>query len=160
MADRRTQAALAVLAGGVVAGTLDILFAITFWAVKAGVQPSRILQSVAAGLLGRASFAGGWKTAALGLVLHFFIAISMAFVYYLMATRWLALTRRPWTFGAVYGFALYLVMNYIVVPLSAASPGSRDALWIALSVVVHVLLIGVPIGLAVRRAVTPSRSAA
>ena len=43
-------------------------------------------------------------------------------------------------------------MNYVVVPLSAAGPGSKDPLWIGLSVAVHVLLIGVPIALFARRA--------
>ena len=36
-------------------------------------------------------------------------------------------------------------MNYLVVPLSAALGGSRDPLWIGLSVLVHMFLIGVPI---------------
>ena len=36
-------------------------------------------------------------------------------------------------------------MNYIVVPLSAAGPGSRDPTWIMMTVAVHALLIGLPI---------------
>ena len=44
-------------------------------------------------------------------------------------------------------------MNYIVVPLSAAGGGgAKDPLWVGLSVVVHMLLIGVPIALFVRAA--------
>lgn len=44
-------------------------------------------------------------------------------------------------------------MNYVVVPISAAGPGSRDPLWIALTIAVHVVLIGIPIALFARRAV-------
>jgi len=141
-----------VLAGGAVAGTLDITYACVFWALKRGVPVQRILQSVAAGLLGEASFAGGGATAALGLVLHYFIALSMAVVYYLVARRWPLLWQRPVLAGAGYGLLLYGTMNYIVVPLSAAGRGSKDPLWIALSIAVHVLLIGIPIALFVRRA--------
>ena len=36
-------------------------------------------------------------------------------------------------------------MNFVVVPLSAAPGGSKDALWVALSIAVHVLFIGIPI---------------
>jgi len=43
-----------------------------------------------------------------------------------------------------------MVMNYVVVPLSAALPGSKDPLWVALSIAVHVLLIGIPIAIFVR----------
>ncbi len=152
MAPRNTRALLFVALGGLVAGTFDILFAITFWAVKAGVPARRILQSVAAGLLGPASFSGGERTAALGLLLHFFIALSMSCAWYFAAKRWPALRRRPWSWGAVYGLGLYFIMNFVVVPLSAAQPGSRDPLWVALSIVAHMLLIGVPIAVCVRLA--------
>jgi hypothetical protein len=141
-----------ILAGGLVAGALDIVYACVFWAVKADLPARRILQSVAAGLLGEASFEGGAATAALGLALHFFIATSMSVVYYLVAARWTLLRERAVLCGAGYGLLLYGIMNYIVVPLSAAGPGSRDPLWVGLTIVVHVLLIGIPISLFARRA--------
>jgi hypothetical protein len=141
-----------VLAGGLVAGALDIVYACVFWAVKADLPARRILQSVAAGLLGEASFEGGAATAVVGLVLHFFIATSMSVAYYLVAARWTLLRERAVLCGAGYGLLLYGIMNYIVVPLSAAGPGSRDPLWVGLTIVVHVLLIGIPISLFARRA--------
>lgn len=141
-----------MLAGGFVAGALDIVYACVFWALKRDVPAQQILQSVAAGLLGEASFEGGWATAVLGLVLHFLIALSMSAAYYLVSRRWALLRRRPLLCGAGYGLLLYAVMNYVVVPLSAAAPGSKDPLWITLSIMVHALLIGIPIALATRRA--------
>jgi putative copper export protein len=138
-----------VLAGGLIAGTLDIVYACTFWGVKAAVPAERIFQSVAAGLLGKASFEGGAATAALGLGLHYFIATTMSVVYYLVARRWPLLWQRPVLCGTGYGLILYGVMNYIVVPLSAAGHGgAKDPLWVTLSIVVHMFLIGVPIALA------------
>jgi hypothetical protein len=139
-----------VLTAGLVAGTLDITYACAFWALKAGVPARRIFQSVAAGLLGPASFEGGFPTAALGLLLHFFIATTMALVYYLTAGRFPALVRRPLVYGASYGLLLYGVMNYIVVPLSAARGGGKDPLWVGLSILVHMFLIGLPIALITR----------
>ncbi|MGH7521380.1 MAG: hypothetical protein ACREMI_08880 [Gemmatimonadales bacterium] len=142
-----------VLAGGVVAGTLDIVYACVFWAIKRGVAPQRVLQRVASGLLGEASLTGGWATAALGLVSHYFIAISMAVTYYLVARRWSVLWERPVPYGAAYGLLLYGIMNHVVVPRSAAGPSSKDALWIAMSIVVHMFLIGVPCAMFARLAV-------
>jgi hypothetical protein len=144
--------------GGLVAGTLDILYAMLFWSMKANVPSTRILQSVASGVLGKASFEGGTRTAALGLGLHFFIALSMSVAYYLFAGRLPILHRRPLICGAVYGLGLYIVMNFIVVPLSAAMPGSKDPVWVLLSVLVHMLLIGVPIALSTRVAVARSQA--
>lgn len=141
-----------VLAGGLVAGGLDILYAIVFWAVKRGVPAQRILQSVAAGLLGRASFDGGGRTAALGLALQFFIAVSMSVTYFVVSRRLPVLWQRPLACGTAYGLLLYAIMNYVVVPLSAALPGSKDPVWVTLSIAVHMFLIGVPIALFTRRA--------
>lgn len=155
---RRLRPATLVVAAGLTAGTLDIVFAWLFWALKAGVPARRILQSVASGLLGRASFEGGWGTAALGLLLHFGIAVTMAAAWYVVARRVAALRRRPAAWGAAYGLLLYGIMNLMVVPLSRASPGSKQPLWVGLSILVHMLLIGVPIAILGTRAAlaTPS----
>jgi hypothetical protein len=152
---RRSHRWAPVLWGGIVAGALDIAYAVLFWAIKAGVPARRIFQSVAAGLLGEASFAGGTATAALGLALHFLIATSMSATYYLVARRWPLLWQRPILCGAGYGLILYGIMNYVVVPLSAAGPGSKDPLWIGLTIAVHAFLIGVPIALFTRCALQP-----
>ena len=127
------------------AGSLDILFAIVYWFIKAGTPPRRILQSVAAGLLGRDSFVGGWPTAFLGLALHFAIVAVMALAYYGIASQWRVLGDKPLACGALYGLILYAVMNYVVVPLSAAMPGSKEALWIVSGIAAHVVLVGIPI---------------
>jgi hypothetical protein len=148
----RAREAAIVLAGGLAAGTFDIVYAWLFWFIKAGVAMQRILQSVATGLLGSASFSGGRGTASLGLLLHYIIAVSMAFTYYFVARRWPGLARHPWRFGPIYGLLLYGIMNYVVLPLSAAGPPAKDPLWTVLTVLVHMLLIGLPIALATRRA--------
>lgn len=149
---RRREALWIVLAGGLVAGTLDLLFAWSFWAIRAEVPPTAILQSIAAGLLGPASRQGGALTALLGAVLHYLIAATMAVTYASVALRFPVLVRQPVRYGALYGGLLYVVMNHVVVPLSRAGPGSRLPLWVGLSIVVHLFLIGVPMALAARRA--------
>jgi hypothetical protein len=141
-----------VLFGGIVAGALDFAFATSFWALK-GVAPQRVWQSVAAGLLGKASFEGGAITALLGVALHYLIAMTMSLVYALSARRLLTLLNHPWRYGALYGLLLYAVMTYVVVPLSAApAGGARNPLWVACSVLAHVVLVGWPCAWFARRA--------
>ena len=138
-----------------VAGTLDIVYAIGFWAIKAGVAAMRILQSVAAGVLGEASFSGGIGSAALGLVLHYAIMCAMVGAYFLLARHWAPLRERSLlAVGAIYGLALYAAMTYVVVPLSAAGPGPKDTTWIACSIAMH-LLVGVLCAWFARRALLP-----
>lgn len=154
MASRAAWAWVAV--GGLAAGAGDIAFACIYWWLTNGVPPARILQSVASGLLGKAAYQGGAATALLGLALHFAMTLAMAGAYFGAALRLPALWRRAVTGGALYGVLLYGVMNYVVVPLSRAggrAPGND--LWTWLGVAAHVLLVGIPIALAVRRACGP-----
>ena len=144
-----------VAAGGLVAGAIDITYAWLFWFIRAGVRPSRIFQSVAAGLVGReAAVSGGMATAALGVLCHFFIATTVAFVYYAAARHAPTLWRKPWGWGALYGIAVYGAMNYVVVPLSRAGGGGGriDPVWVSLSILVHAAGIGIPVALAARAA--------
>ena len=148
-----------VLAGALVAGTLDLIYICTLWAIK-GVGPVRILQSVAAGWVGReAAVASGYVTATLGLVSHYLIAAGMAFAYFLAAARLPALARHPLRYGPLYGIALYLAMNFVVVPLSAAGTGTpKDWTWIELChLAAHMFLVGTPIAWFVHRAMRPAR---
>jgi uncharacterized membrane protein YagU involved in acid resistance len=141
-----------VIGAGLLAATFDIVFACVFWAIKSAVPPERILQSVAAGILGETSFDGGALTAALGFVLHYLIMLLMALTYYLVARHFHTLRRWPVLSGSAYGLLLYAVMNTVVVPLSNAGPTANVPLWITLSIAVHVLLIGIPIALLAGRA--------
>ena len=137
----RPRAIHVVVYGGLAAGLLDIVNATMFWYLYSGASPVRILQSIAAGLLGPAAFAGGKATAALGLLLHFFIAVGMAAVYWLACLRWPVLVRRPVIAGIAFGLAAWLAMEHIV-PLSRAQPPPFILPWVIDSVLAHILLIG------------------
>jgi hypothetical protein len=144
----------ALFHGTLAVGVLDILDAFIFFYLRSGVSPVRILQSIAAGLLGRASFAGGWRTAALGLVLHFFIAFVIVLVF-MLASRWLPWLRRyAVPAGLLYGVAVYLTMNFVVVPASAAAGSGALPPWpVALNgVLIHMFGVGLPAAVAARAA--------
>lgn len=92
----------------------------------------------------------------LGLLLHFLIALVIALVYQAASTRLPVLIRRPVLTGACYGFAVYWVMNLVVLPLSAfPRKVTFPPLVLITGLLVHMFLIGVPIALATRRAFVP-----
>jgi len=145
-----------VALAGLVAGTLDLVYASTFWGIQVGFTPTQILQSIASGWLGReAAYAGGYPAALLGLVSHYGIAIVMATVFYLASKRWPVLARRPFLYGALYGALLYAVMTYVVVPLSNAGTGHHLPAWRwenLSHIAGHMVLVGIPCALGARRA--------
>jgi len=149
-----------LLTGALVAGTFDISYATIYSYLHSGVAPSRILQSVASGVLGASAYQGGAATAALGLALHYLNAFIITCIFFVVASRVPALTRKPVLIGVLYGIVVYAVMNYVVIPLSAIGPRKTPATltWVT-GLLVHMFLIGVPISVAARRAFGEGRAA-
>ena len=114
----------AILSGGLVVGVLDLLDAFIFFGLRSGARPTAILHSIAAGAIGRdAARAGGMQTAALGLLLHFVVALCITAVY-VIASRFMPVLRKRWVIcGLAFGVIAYFVMTFVVVPLSNAGPG-------------------------------------
>ena len=112
---------LSALLASVFAGIPDIFAA----AALVRQPPNRILQTVASGLLGEASYQGGRRTAALGLALQVAMSLVIALVYNLAVAQAAVIRASPLMFGALYGVVVYVVMNFVVVPLSRAHPKPR-----------------------------------
>jgi len=135
-----------------VVGILDGLFALIFYGLILGVKPMRIFQSVASGLLGRASYEGGIQSFLLGILLHFVVASCIAAVYYLASLKLPILIRHAVICGVIYGLIAYLGMNYIVIPLSAIGSRPSPSLRVFLpAFIAHAFLVGLPIALLARR---------
>ena len=137
---------------GLVAGTLDLAVAFVQSALTFGSTPLRVLQAIASGLLGKAAFSDGAASAVLGLVCHFLVAFGAAAAFALAARVFPVLLRKPVGGGMIHGALVYLVMNAVVLPLSAIAfhPDHRP-LSVAIGIATHVFVIGVPISLLTRR---------
>lgn len=108
-----------IVAGGLAIAATDLIYCVLFWSPQ-GVSPMRLLQSISAGALGRASFHGGVATALLGAGFQWLIGFCYVLAYALVARRLEPMRAHPRRYGVAYGMLLYLVMSNIVVPLSAA----------------------------------------
>jgi len=138
--------------GGGIGGLLDCIYATVLWGFILGDNPAGVWQSVAAGLLGKeAAYAGGDATAILGLMLHFGIAIVMGLVYVRASRRLPLLVARPLLMGALYGVGLYLVMNFVVVPLSAIGFRPPSLAGALRALIPHILFVGPAIALTAAR---------
>jgi len=146
-----TDVTRAAVVAGLVAGTIDIGAA----AAINHVGPALILQGIASGLLGLKSYAGGAGSVALGLALQLAMSIVIAGIYALAATRLAWLVSRPVLAGLAFGIGVFVVMNMVVVPLSAFAPRPAHVslLWLLLNVLA-MLVFGVLVALVVRRALS------
>jgi hypothetical protein len=142
----KKSAFLAIGVGGLIAGTLDITQAMILFGKKVPLV-------IAAGLLGESAIpSGGGGTYTLGLLLHFFIAFSVATIYYIASRRLRFLTEHWLICGLFYGAAVDQVMTLVVLPLSALQAQGPFKLYdLVLGIVVHAIVIGLPISFSVRR---------
>jgi len=129
---------------------LDALAATVSFRMR-GVPAQRVWQNVASGLLGASAFQKGRNSAALGLVLHFVIAFSAASVFCVTAAFLSGLLGSPLIAGALYGIVVFLVMNLIVLPLSAMPKRPLSVAVVVTQIIIHILFVGLPISLSASR---------
>ena len=135
----------AVAIGGLIAGTLDLLQA----SILFGWDIPKV---IAGGLLGPKAVHGGVGIFLLGVLLHFFIACSVAGIYYLASRRLHSLVEHPLVCGLFFGAAVEEVMNLVVLPLSALhARGPYELHDLIQGLLVHMVVVGLPIAFSVRR---------
>jgi hypothetical protein len=146
----KSNAYRAIFWGGLVAGTLDITAAFVNSGLR-GVGPERVLRGIASGWLGTGAAQGGIAAAALGLLSHFLIATTATAVYYFASRKLKFLVQQPALYGPVYAVAVYLFMNFIVLPLSAFPYKITYTFsTVATGVLILIFCIGLPIAYIVR----------
>jgi Na+-translocating ferredoxin:NAD+ oxidoreductase RnfD subunit len=158
LSQRQSSIARRILLAGAIVALLDIAYAYVYFALILGLVDgfAGVLQSIAAGLLGRAAFEGGMGTAALGAVLHVIIAYAWTCAFFVAVRAWEGLRRAMRTqtgaviVGLVFGMLVWVVMDLVVMELSRARslPPTHPRFWINLAQ--HAVMVGLPIALIVR----------
>jgi len=140
---------------GLIAGTLDIADNLIFNQFR-GISPIRVFQYIASGLIGMKSFQLGLASVALGVLIHYTIALFWTGVFYTASRKFSILVRRPVICGLLYGVVVYLVMNFVILPLSQVPPRpAAVTLPSRINAVLALLLfIGLTISLLTRRSIT------
>lgn len=147
----RSTAERAIVTATAISGTLDLLSAFLFAGMK-GNSPVRVLQSVASGPFGNAMFDRGARGALAGLLVHYGLMTIMVSVFVLAVTRIPALLRQPAVVGIAYGFGIYLMMYWFVLPLRFPSVFPQTSAWKVVNALIsHLLCVGLSMGLIVER---------
>jgi hypothetical protein len=141
-----------ILRVGLIAGTLDITDNLIFNQLR-GITPGMVFHYIASGLIGTRAFEMGFAAVVLGVAIHYAIALGWTGVFYAASRKFPILTRRPVISGLLYGIAVYLIMNLVVLPLTRV-PHSEKAMTLASrinGVLAVMLFMGLTISLLVRR---------
>lgn len=139
------------LAAWVVAGTADIVVAVTYYPLTAPITGVEILQGIASGLLGARAFTGGVQTAIIGLACHYGIALIWTAFFFLIYPRVAFLRRHILITATVYGTFVSLSMRFIVLPLSKVASRPFNFHAFAIATIILWFTIGLPLSLFARR---------
>jgi hypothetical protein len=133
----------AVLLIGIVIGVFDALAATTLASFN-GVPPSKVWQFVASGIRGPRAFEEGRKSSALGLFLHFVIALGVTSTFVIAAHFFPWLVASPFLTGATFGLLVFFVMQ-LIMRFSATPKRTMKPNQVLGQLAIHIFVIGIPI---------------
>lgn len=120
---------------GLAVGVSDFLFAAVSNGLMLHRTPVRVFQGVASVPFGKGALDGGLPTAALGLGMHFCVALFWSAVYLLLTRTSSGMRRLVQTpqgaalFAAIYGPFIWLVMTFIVIPYFVHRAPTFSPIW-------------------------------
>ncbi|MFY9822878.1 MAG: hypothetical protein WAM82_15970 [Thermoanaerobaculia bacterium] len=138
-----------ILLAGLLTGVTDGLFA-SISSLFYNSTPARVFQGVASTLLGPAALDGGARTAAIGVLMHFGVALGWSAVFLILyerSSRIRSLVRSPLgplKVASLYGPFIWLVMSLVVIPLLLHRPPRIIVRW-WVQLIGHIPFVGLPI---------------
>jgi hypothetical protein len=144
---KQKSLAHAILVTGLLAGTLDISAAIIQYLIKTRNNPVKIFNYIASGVFGKAAYTDGRVMPVVGLLFHYCIAIIFTAFFFLIYPKIKFLSKNIVLSGLLYGIFTWLVMNFIVVPLSAISGFPSSVLQSVIGCLILMFAIGLPVAI-------------
>lgn len=143
-ADRKPKI-LIIAACGLLVGTLDGAAAVIQYLLAGRTEPARVFLYIASGVFGHAAFSSGTSMVWWGVAFHYLIAFTWTLLYFVIYPRIAARLKSPILNGIVYGCLIWLVMNLIVLPLSAVRQPAFDLLRSVIGTAIIITCVGIPV---------------
>ncbi len=140
-----------IIKSWLVAGTLDISIACLQYYINKGKGPSGVLKFVASGFFDKTAFTGGIAMAVYGLMFHFLVALIWTIIFFFIYPRISFLRIHICLSAFIYGFFVWLIMNRVVLPLSAAPALPFDPVKALTAMLILVVAIGFPLSYFAKR---------
>lgn len=141
-----------ILVAGLIVGVLDAVAANTHAYLLRGTPPAAVWRYVASAVFGKSAGTGGSEMVLWGLLFHFMVAIGWTALFFVAYPRIRLLSANMVLAGMAYGLFVWLMMNFVVVPLTRIAMGPiRLTTGTVLMILIHLFVIGVPISYLARR---------
>lgn len=135
---------------GLVVGTLDIIAAIVHTLMRGG-DPVIMFRFIASGVFGTRAFSGGAAFALYGLAFHYAIAMLWTILFFIIFARMNVLSRNTIVTGIGYGLFVWVMMTFVVLPLSNTPPLPFSIQSAVIGALILILAIGLPLSFSASR---------
>lgn len=138
----------AIIMIGLIAGTLDAVAAIVVYQAN----PGSMFRFIASGAFGAGrAFSENGMMVLWGVLFHYGIALSWTTLFFLSFPAYRLLRGNKYFIGALYGIFVWIIMNKVILPLSAIPQQPFDFVKALIGATILVLAIGLPISILTHR---------
>lgn len=140
-----------ILKAWALVGTLDWIGAVTVFMLRGGTDPQKVFIFIASAAMGSDAATGEPWIPYVGLLFHYFIALTWTVVFFLCYPRVTLLRSNPFVVGIIYGAIIWITMNRVVLPLSKLPPLPFVPLSALIGASVLMVAIGIPLAFLARK---------
>ena len=140
-----------ILKATLLAGSLDIILALLQYYLTSHKNPELVLKFIASAVFGPPAFSGGIGISLTGLLFHFLITFVWATIFFFMYPSLNRLVKNSIVTGVVYAIVIWLVMNFMVVPLSKVPRAPFNITQALTGILILIVAIGVPFALIMKK---------
>jgi uncharacterized membrane protein YagU involved in acid resistance len=133
------------LKSGLIVGVLDAIAASLNAYLASGFTPDRVFRFVASGAFGQSAYTGGSSMVWIGLLFHFIVAMGWTLLFFIAFPKLKPLQANKFLVGMAYGMFIWIMMNFVVIPLSAIGPRPFQLTGTLIMIMIHMTVIGIPI---------------
>lgn len=135
---------------GCIVWLLDGAAAIIVAYTRGNVSPDRVFKYISSSVMGMEAFKEGAAAIWLGVFLHFAVALSCSALFFFAYPKLRLLQGNKWLTGCIYGLFVWVMMNLVIVPLTAVPPSKFDLTGAVIGWLIHMVCVGLPIVLLTR----------
>jgi hypothetical protein len=127
-------------------GTLDAFAAIL---ISYKIPPAVIFKFIASGWFGKEAMSGGTSMILFGLIFHYLIAACFTVTLFWLYPYVVKILKNKYLIGIIYGLVIWLIMNYVVLPMTniPKSHGHLELISLLKGIAALVICIGLPVAL-------------
>jgi hypothetical protein len=138
-----------ILLAWLTAATMDIAAASIQYYTKTGKGPAGIFRYISRALIGDEAKKGGFAVEALGLALHYLVALLFTLFFFWIFPMFRIMQKNLVLTGLFYGIFVWAVMNRIVLPLSQLPDIPFDWKKAGIACAILMFCIGLPISIVI-----------